>query len=139
VTLEPRPDYWASVLFKRLMGTRVLNVVGTNSPETLRMYAHCGVDGEVSVLLIHLDRSQPITVGVAGWEAETVDLWQLTAEGPEATEVRLDGATLIADAQGRLPEMAPIDAWGGEALLPPLSITFIQGPALQGGVCDGAP
>jgi heparanase 1 len=139
VTLDPRPDYWASVLFKRLMGSRVLNLTGSETPNTLRMYAHCGEDQGVTVLLIHLDRVHPLTVGVAGWEADTVAVWQLTADGPESTEVRLGHTVLTASPEGELPPLPSEPSWGGEVVLPPLSLTFVQGPALEGGVCADAP
>jgi len=45
--LTPRPDYWVSVLHKRLVGEVVLRVTMEGAPDTLRLYAHCrrGVPG----------------------------------------------------------------------------------------------
>ena len=42
-TLDPRPDFWASVLWKRLMGVAVFEVSAATSaeaPKTLRLYCH---------------------------------------------------------------------------------------------------
>ena len=39
-TYEPRPDYWAALLWRRLMGTTVLDP-GPSSSANLHLYAHC--------------------------------------------------------------------------------------------------
>ncbi|ROT61178.1 putative heparanase-like [Penaeus vannamei] len=39
--LNPYPDYWLSVLFKRLVGGRVLSLTTHEAPKTVRLYAHC--------------------------------------------------------------------------------------------------
>src|SRR5437763_1113488 len=39
-TFAPRPNYWAALLWKRLMGTTVLKPASTPA-EGLRVYAHC--------------------------------------------------------------------------------------------------
>src|SRR5262249_34914262 len=57
-TLEPRPDWFASVLFKRLMGREVLGVVRTEPGDPfVRVYAHCAkgaAPGSIALLAINL-------------------------------------------------------------------------------------
>ena len=38
-TLTPRPDYWAALLWRKLMGTKVLDAGAEGG--SLRLYAHC--------------------------------------------------------------------------------------------------
>ena len=39
-SLQPRPNYWAALLWRRLMGTTVLDA-GSSPAPGLRLYAHC--------------------------------------------------------------------------------------------------
>ena len=54
----PRPDYWAALLWRRLMGTTVLDP-GSSSVPGLHLYAHClrGKPGGVALLAINADRA----------------------------------------------------------------------------------
>ena len=58
-TLRPRPNYWSAVLWRRLMGTTVLDV-GAAPTSSLHLYAHClrGKPGGVALLAINADRSK---------------------------------------------------------------------------------
>ena len=40
--LKPRPDYWASVIWKNLIGTKVLKLAEKSEWPWLRSYAYCG-------------------------------------------------------------------------------------------------
>ena len=55
-TFEPRPNYWAALLWRRLMGSTVLNA-GLLQPE-LHLYAHCLRGGPGGVTLL-CDQPQP--------------------------------------------------------------------------------
>src|SRR5205085_6017336 len=65
-TFAPRPNYWAALLWRRLMGTTVLKAT-QNEVGDLPVYAHCSSDvpGAVAVLAINTDRSAPRTTNVA--------------------------------------------------------------------------
>jgi heparanase 1 len=133
-TLEPRPDYWASVLWKRLMGERVLAASVTAATAAdggmprLRAYAHCaanhaGTRGGVSLLLLNLDAQQGARVRVDGVGGSRALVYAVTADGLGATAVRLGGRPLVAAADGSLPALDGAEA-GREILLAPLSYAF---------------
>ena len=65
-TYAPRPNYWAALLWRRLMGTTVLDP-GPSPAPALHLYAHSlrGVPGGVSLLVINTDQtaSQSLNVG----------------------------------------------------------------------------
>jgi len=56
-TLMPRPNYWGALLWRRLMGSIVLET-GVPIQMGLHVYAHCqrGTPGGVSLLIVNNDR-----------------------------------------------------------------------------------
>ena len=56
--LERTPDYWASMLWKKYMGQKVLKVNHKN--KFLRIYAHCSPIGGTSVLAINLQNQKSL-------------------------------------------------------------------------------
>ncbi len=139
-TLTPRPDYWASVLWKRLMGPVVLDA--TSGTPLLRAYAHCAVagagvpSGAIGMALVNLaDAATPIGLPGSG---HRVDAWILTADTLDARDVRLGGVALAADAEGSLPDLDPrrLDFAAGRWLdLPPHSVAFLRLPDADAPAC----
>ena len=64
-TLEPRPNYWAALLWRKLMGTTVLDA-GSSPAASLHLYAQClrGKPGGVALLAINADKTAAQTVAV---------------------------------------------------------------------------
>src|SRR5260370_11391151 len=58
-TLDPRPNFWSALLWKRLMGTKSLDP-GVPPNDGLRIYAHCtrGLPGAVTVLAINFGKDE---------------------------------------------------------------------------------
>src|SRR3954447_14943863 len=58
-TFEPRPNYWGALLWRRLMGTTVLDS-GIPIQPGLHVYAHSlrGVRGGVAMLVINTDTTR---------------------------------------------------------------------------------
>lgn len=46
--LKPNPDWWISVLFKKLVSGKVLDLQTPNNFGKLRMYAHCAMEQMIS-------------------------------------------------------------------------------------------
>lgn len=133
--LEPAPDYFASVLWKRHMGTRVLDAVVEDGPSTLRAYAHCDVASPgVAILVINYaeDSSETIAFldGSVAFEAAVV-----TAASVTATSVQVNGQPFEADAEGHVPSLT-IAAESGALLLPPLSYAFVRLPGADAAACE---
>jgi hypothetical protein len=68
LTLEPNPDYWGSVLWKHLMGTKVLQVNGSRDSAYICAYVHCLKDkrGSIVVLLLKVSETQKAEIILEG-------------------------------------------------------------------------
>jgi heparanase 1 len=130
-TLEPNPSYWASWLWRTLMGTRALAVTTEPPAPALRAYAHCarsGPRGAVVALLVNAG-AESVEVTLPG----PASVLRLEADGLRARQVRLNG-TPLADADGVLPELKPLPLIGPLSL-PPLSIAFAILPEAAAPAC----
>jgi heparanase len=130
--LSPRPDYWASVLWKRLMGTQVYNVssAGENSAK-LRLYAQgqpAGSQGSVTILAINLDTQRSASVSFPGMANHEYELYALTAPDVFGSRILLNGAELALASDGSVP-MTPGKPQQGSPSpvisVGPLSYSFI--------------
>src|ERR1700674_2940481 len=66
-TYLPRPNYWAALIWRRLMGTTVLDPGPSPSPK-LHVYAQClrGKSGGLTVLAINTDRTAAFSMEIPG-------------------------------------------------------------------------
>lgn len=107
--LAPRPDYWNSLLWKRLMGTRVYNVkVSGDKSGKLRAYAQSSAGDKpasLTILLINLDHRRNAAVSLPGIKNPGHQIYQLTAPDIFGTKVLLNGSELQLAADGGLPVM----------------------------------
>ena len=82
--LSINPDYWSFVLFKRLVGTSVLQTSTSstgNSTDTLRSYSYCSRSsgdtgssaGGIVVTLLNLSNDTTTTVNVTAASAHASD------------------------------------------------------------------
>jgi heparanase 1 len=155
---SPRPDYWATVLWKRLMGRRVLSVEGDGeSGRTVRTYAHClsragagpGASGGVALAIINLQNSTAsVTIHAAGFVAPgdehaggdgVLEAWSLaTAEGTfKGHRTTLNGEELLVHGNGTLPDMAPARLSRSRPLIvPALTIAFVALPGANAAACQ---
>lgn len=133
--LEPNPDYWASLLWRRVMGTTVLRADPPADRPLLRTYAHCHPegDGAVTVLVQNLDRDAPATVGLPGLEGPR-EQYLLTAPDLLGREVELNGTPLELVDGDSLPELTPVEL-DGSLELPAASMAFVVLPEAQAESC----
>jgi heparanase 1 len=121
-TLQPRPNYWGAWLWRRLMGTTVLDA-GVPSQAGLHVYAHCqsGTPGGVVLLVINTDRDASRTLVVPTSSVRyTLDAVSLLDE-----RVRLNGRPLEPSASGELPEIAGVPTPANGVTFAPATISFL--------------
>ncbi|MBR0850585.1 hypothetical protein JQ543_22785 [Bradyrhizobium diazoefficiens] len=124
-TFRPRPNYWAALLWHRLMGMTVLDTGIATSPG-LHAYAHChpATKGTASMLLINISQQGSRAVTLAA----PADRYTLGARRLPSTSVQLNGLTLTLTGSDDLPRIAPRAEPAGRLRLPPASITFLVMP-----------
>ena len=126
-TLEPRPDYFASVLFKRLMGPLALDVERNREGDPfIRTYAHCTPHqpGKSTLLAVNLHRTEEAVVRFPQAANANADIYQVTAPDLISSHASLNGAPLQA-VPGRGISLEPrSEPFSGELRLPPASYTF---------------
>jgi heparanase 1 len=130
-TKEPRPNYWAAVLWRRTMGTTVLAAPQSPSSD-LRIYSHClvGSKGGVGLALINLG-DRPQTLPLSG----TARAWTITAPTLEAKAVLINGASPRVAGDGTLGRL-PGRALRGSVDTPGKSVTFVAVPDARNPACD---
>jgi len=133
-TLEPSPDYFNSLLWKRLMGTRALRVTAA-AGDFVRLYAHCtaGRSGPVTVLAINLDQTQPTRLAFAGAGAAR-ELYLVTGTDLVGTDIFLGGEPLAVGPDGSPPALSAASV-NDPIELPPLSYAFVVLPDADAAAC----
>lgn len=122
--LEPRPNYWAAVLWARLMGNRSLATQAPDGVEDLAVYAHCTARsdrGDVTWAVVNSSPDQARTVAAPGGEGT---VYLLTGETLDGTSISLNGTELKAADDGTLPAMKG-EKVNGTVTVPPASVAFV--------------
>ncbi len=136
-TLAPNPDYWAALLWHRLMGTRIVRPALRRAPASLRVYAACARSGRGTTLLaLNLDQRTSASLTVAD-RAPSLQVYRVTAPAILARHVLLNGRALNTDRTGRLPALTPQLTSGTTVTLPPASYAFVVEPGAGPAACRG--
>jgi hypothetical protein len=121
-TFAPRPNYWAALLWRRLMGATVLDPHASPIPN-LYVYAHClpSHPGGVTLLVINADRQQVHEITLPS----DADRYTLTAKQLQDTSLQLNGRTLQLNRDGDVPQFLIQSTRAGRISFAPTSITFL--------------
>ncbi|XP_036385326.1 heparanase [Megalops cyprinoides] len=139
--LDPLPDYWLSVLYKRLVGPEVLNAAAFTSQEVekrrLRVYLHCTnkrssnfTRGAVTLFALNLSKSParislPTQISKSSVQAFVLESGDPGEEGLYSSSVRLNGEVLKMVDDRTLPPLQGVSLPPGEYLnLPGFSFAF---------------
>ncbi|MFD2378903.1 hypothetical protein ACFSTJ_17460 [Ottowia pentelensis] len=121
-SFEPKPSYWAALLWRQLMGTTVLDA-GVPIAQGQHVYAHClrGVPGGVALLVINNDKARARTISVP-----TTSLrYTLSAPELQGSRVALNDELLALGPNDGLPQLGGTPTPAGELSFEPASITFL--------------
>jgi hypothetical protein len=121
----PNADYWAALMWRRTVGTQVLDA-GPIQPG-LHIYAHSlrGRDGGVALLVINTDKSAPRTLHIP----VRSERYTLSTRGDlQSKRVQLNGKELKLEANDELPDLAGARADAGDMRCAPATITFLALP-----------
>jgi heparanase 1 len=144
-TLVPRPDYWTSLLWRTLVGARVLDA-SSGGDAALRLYVHCtragapdAASGAVTLVVANLDRSRAAELVLDAMGGDRADVYALTADDLASTSVALNGTTLVAGADGSPPPLTPSAVTRASGSLrvafPPASYGFVVIPGAGAAAC----
>jgi hypothetical protein len=131
-TLTPKPNYWGALLWRKLMGTTVLDS-GVPAQQGLHVYAHClrGAPGGVALLVINTDQTGQRSLSLP----QRGERYTLTsgAADLQSKTVQLNGQPLaLGDT---LPSLAGAPAAAGNTTFAPASITFLAFPDAGNAAC----
>ena len=132
-TYEPRPNYWAALIWRRLMGTTVLDP-GLAPTPSMHVYAHCLRDhpGGVALLAINADRAEAHSLEVP----TASERYTLTARDLTDKQVQLNGSDLKLGADDAFPELKGAPTPSGKITFAPASITFLALPEAHNASCQ---
>lgn len=131
-TYEPRPNYWAALLWHRLMGATVLDA-GSSPSANLYLYAHCMAQhaGGVSLLVINADQDKAESLDISGGS----ERYTLTAPTLTGKQVLLNGMELKLGEGDSFPALKGTETKAGNLSFPPASITFLSVPKANNVSC----
>ena len=122
-THDPRPNYFAVLLWNRLMGTTVYDS-GDPIREGAHVFAHSRKDGKTGVvyLIINNSETESTVVELPG-EAQR---YTLAGQGgnKHAAIMTLNGKDLVLGEGDALPALEPVIQHAGKVELDPMTCTF---------------
>jgi len=116
----PKPNYWAALLWTKLMGTEVYDA--GNDTTGVYLFAHNmkGHAGGITLLVINANKASSFIKIPSAAEQYT-----LTSKELQGNSVQLNGQELKLTDDDTLPDITGRKINAGNVELPPVSITFI--------------
>lgn len=121
-SFDPRPNYFAVLLWNRLMGSTVYDCENPGVTGA-HVYCHSRRDGEEGAAYLVINNSLTDCTEVE--LPKNADLYVLDGADMRAATMRLNGQELKLDHNGNLPALAPVKQAAGTLLLAPGSCAFI--------------
>jgi heparanase len=122
-TLTPRPNYWGALLWRKLMGTVVLDS-GVPIQKGLHVYAHSlrnNSSGGIALLIINNDQTNATTIQLPVASVR----YTLSAHDLRSKIVFLNGRPISLGSSDTLPVLTGIATPPGVLQFPPATITFL--------------
>lgn len=128
----PKANYWAALLWHRLMGATVLDT-GIPLVEGAHVYAHCqsGRTGGVSLMVINNSATAATSITLPRRSLR----YTLTAPDDGSTGVALNGTLLSLGPRDRLPPMVGAAQAAGPVIVLPRTISFLAVPDARNPAC----
>jgi heparanase len=132
-SFEPKPSFWGALLWRRLMGTTVLDA-GFANRAGMHVYAHClrGVLGGVAMVVLNTDRQKASSLALPAAAAR----YTLTAASSTDKTISLNGTPLQLGPNDALPMMEVEATAVGELAVAPASITFLAISSAKNEACQ---
>ncbi len=120
-THNPRPNYWAALLWNKLMGTQVYEAGILSSGVDIFMHNLKGKSAGRAVLILNTtDKTTSVEVPSSG------KMYLLTADEPLTKKVKLNGKELKLNEKDELPTINGEKVKSGLIQIPAKSILFLE-------------
>ena len=122
-TFVPRPNYFAVLLWNKIMGTTVYDSE-TPISEGAHVFCHSRRDGKEGTAWLVINNSTTETTTVE--LPKDADAYVLSADGLRASVMKLNGKDLVLGENDELPELAPVKVSGKVELAPATCAYFVM-------------
>lgn len=119
---EPRPNYYALLLWNRLMGTTVYEPESVFCKEHY-VYVHSRRDGNDGYACLIVNNSLTDSIDLELPNASK--RYTLSADSVRSSIMLLNGKPLMLNKENQLPELTPVNTTAGKLVLPPATCTFL--------------
>lgn len=117
----PRPNWWAVVLWNRIMGQKVFE--NPEPVEGAHVYVHDRADGKdgYAALVINNSKTDATTVKLP----KDAEVYVLSAETIRSQTMKLNGKDLVLGENDEVPALDPVAVPAGDFTLEPATMAFI--------------